>query len=299
MSPDLFLMGQNMKPNKLFTLIQCMCLMGILYFCQILLAQDDSEKDPKEKSPIEKLLDQYSEHLKENPKDTQTRLLRARTYSRENMHKEAIADITYLVTKQNFKSPNLYDFRGAENFKAGEIQASIDDFDAAIKMQPDREKGHWMRGISYYYAKEYQAGQEQFEAYQDFDNSDVENAVWRFLCMAKRYNFEKAQKEILKIGEDRRVPMKQVYDLFAGKGSPDDVMKAANDDKRGKEMQSHQLFYAHQYLGLYYEALGDHEKSMMHIKKSIEHPISHYMYYVSLVHAKIRQPKAVKIKKED
>ena len=76
------------------------------------------------------------------------------------------------------------------------------------------------------------------------------------------------------------------------------MLKAASDDKRGKEMQSHQLFYAHQYLGLYYEALGAHEKSMTHIKKSIEHPISHYMYDVSLVHHKLRQPKSVKLKSD-
>ena len=42
---------------------------------------------------------------------------------------------------------------------------------------------------------------------------------------------DKARAGILKIGRDRRVPMMEVYALFAGKAQPADVLAAA---KRGE-----------------------------------------------------------------
>src|SRR5205823_14837091 len=120
-----------------------------------------------------------------------------------------------------------YQHRGLVLFKMGKIAESIADFDEYIKVKPDKKISHWQRGISYYYAGRYDDGRKQFEGYQDFDSNDVENAVWRFMCMAKPDGIAAARKSILKIGDDRRVPMRQVYDLFKGALKPDDVLAAA------------------------------------------------------------------------
>ena len=47
------------------------------------------------------------------------------------------------------------------------------------------------------------------------------------MCMARKDGIDKARKEILKIGNDKRVPMRQVYDLYKGDLKPADVFNAA------------------------------------------------------------------------
>ena len=99
---------------------------------------------------------------------------------------------------------------------AGQIKRSIDDFDRFVELKPQQEPHHWKRGISYYYAGRYDDGRRQFEGYQTVDDNDVENAVWRYLCMARSLGVQAARDAILKIKHDRRVPMMEVYALYSG-----------------------------------------------------------------------------------
>jgi lipoprotein NlpI len=117
------------------------------------------------------------------------------------------------------------------------------------------------------------------------DTNDVENAVWHYLCNARAAGVEKARAGLLKIGKDRRVPMTEVYALFAGKAKPEDVLTAARaGDPRGEELKR-RLFYAHLYLGLYYETEGDKKKAREHITKAADdYRIGHYMGDVAVVH---------------
>src|ERR1700737_4291932 len=72
-----------------------------------------------------------------------------------------------------------YNRRGAEHFKMGHIQQSLDDFDHAIRLEPGQAPYHWQRGISLYYAGRYEDGRKQFELHRTVNPNDVENAVWR------------------------------------------------------------------------------------------------------------------------
>jgi lipoprotein NlpI len=116
------------------------------------------------------------------------------------------------------------------------------------------------------------------------DTNDVENAVWHFLCVARPSGVEKARAAILKIGNDRRVPMMQVYQLFAGKIKPDDVLEAVKAGKPGEKEFNARLFYAHLYLGLYHEVSGDAKKALEHLSTATDHKIEHYMWDVARVH---------------
>ena len=60
--------------------------------------------------------------------------------------------------------------------------------------------------------------------------------------------------------------MKEIHALFAGKGTEEAVLKAAEEGE-GERLRNHRC-YAHLYLGLYYEALGDNAKAKDHILKS-------------------------------
>ena len=197
---------------------------------------------------------------------------------------EAVADYSKAL-EVDPADGQLWHLRGCSQFKAGKIAASIADFDKYITLVPKAKVSHWQRGISYYYAGRWDDGIAQFEGYQTYDSNDVENAVWRFMCMARKDGIAKARKEILKIGDDKRVPMRQVYDLYAGKLKPDDVLAAAQAGEPAREVLNRQLFYAHLYVGIYHELEGNKKRALEHLQKAAaEHRIGHYMWDVARVH---------------
>tara|TARA_B100001013_G_C24604611_1_gene440443 strand:- start:798 stop:1526 length:729 start_codon:yes stop_codon:yes gene_type:complete len=190
------------------------------------------------------------------------------------------------------RAAGAFDRRGGLHFIAGRVKESVADFDMAVKLDPGREPWHWRRGISYYYVGKFEEGKKQFEGYQTVDSSDVENATWRYLCMARISGTDAASKAILKIGDDRRVPMRQIYDLYAGKLKPEDVMEAARAGNPSPRELNMRLFYTHLYLGLYFEAAGKGELARKHIVKAADdHKIGHYMWDVAHVHANILRSK--------
>jgi lipoprotein NlpI len=199
---------------------------------------------------------------------------------------KTLADLDKQI-QSNPKAAEAYHERGCVHFKLANFKASVRDFDRYIELKPERKAGHWQRGISYYYAGQYDNGKKQFEGYQDFDSNDVENAVWRFMCMARAAGIPKARKDMLKIGNDRRVPMRQVYELFSGKLSPADVLDAARrtgDGKLGLEAQNRALFYAHLYVGIHYDLQGDSAQALLHLNKAVsDYRIGHYMWDVARV----------------
>ncbi len=213
-------------------------------------------------------------------------LTRAAIYSALHKPKEAIADYSKVI-QLDPKSVEAYSLRGGEHFKLGHIKESIADFNKQIALKPGDYTNHWRRGISCYYAGRYADGAKQFEAGKKVYFNDVENAVWHFLCVARSSSVAKARKALLKIGEDTRVPMMEVYALFAGKAKPEDVLAAAKKTAKGTkpEVKKEQLFYAHLYLGLYYEVLGNKKLARDHMQKAArDYLIGHYMGDVARVH---------------
>ncbi|MFO0841723.1 MAG: hypothetical protein U0797_04890 [Gemmataceae bacterium] len=177
------------------------------------------------------------------------------------------------------------DARGAAQFLRGQFAESVADFDRVVRLRPEKANGHWRRGISLYYAGKFDEGKRQFEGYESVDTNDVENAVWHFLCAARKDGVEKARAAILKIGKDRRTPMAEVYDLFRGKAKPEDVLAAANDGKLSEQERSRALFYAHLYLGIYHDLLGETRKAKGHLAEAAgKYKIDHYMGEVARVH---------------
>ncbi len=203
---------------------------------------------------------------------------------------EAIEDFTKAISLDP-KFADAYQRRGSEHFKLGHINESITDFDKFIELRPDQMAGHWQRGISYYYAGRFDEGWKQFKAYEQKDTNDVENAVWHYLCLARVSSPEKARESLLKIGRDRRIPLMTIYGLFKGEAKPEDVLTAANDGAPPAAERNQRLFYAHLYLGLYYESLGNKEKTLEHITKAAEEfTIPEYMGDVARVHlARLRK----------
>lgn len=190
------------------------------------------------------------------------------------------------------KLAEIYSRRGGLQFKVGNIAKSLDDFDTQIKLHPKEGPAHWRRGISLYYAERFADGVAQFASSDKAEPQDVENAVWHLLCNARVIGLERARKQMLKVERDQRVPMMEVYALFAGTSTPEKVLQQASAGNPNENERKQRLFYAHFYIGLYCEMTKQPELSLEYIEKAArDYPISHYMMDVARVHAKLRAKK--------
>jgi lipoprotein NlpI len=215
--------------------------------------------------------------------DFKLMVLRAQRYSDEGQHAKAVEELTTAI-QRNPDNSDVVNFRGSERLLCSQFSDAIADFDRYLEKNPNQKPYHWKRGIALYYAGRYDDGVKQFDLHQSVNPADVENAVWRYLCMVKRDDVETAQKNLLKIGADPRVPMKEIYDLFSGNRSVD-VLRAAQEHNPGQEELRSRLFYAHLYLGLFSDAQGDVSKSIEHLKQALEkYSVNHYMGEVAKVH---------------
>jgi lipoprotein NlpI len=210
-------------------------------------------------------------------------LAQATSATERGDHAQAITHLTAVITKSPTTTIAWY-LRGRANFCAGQIPASVADFDKYVQLVPQAEARQWERGIAYYYAGKFAEGAKQFELYQTFHDQDVENSAWRYLCVARAENVEKAQANMLPIANDRRVPMMQIYELYRGKLKPEDVL-AASDKLTARDQRNLARFYAHLYIGLWHEVGGRAEEAKKHILEAEKHKIAHYMWDVAHVHA--------------
>jgi hypothetical protein len=110
-------------------------------------------------------------------------------------------------------------------FKLAKITESIQDFDHAEQLDHSIKPYLWQRGLSYYYAEQYQLGAEQFEIDLSVNSQDVEETVWRYLCIAQFQGVEVAKNTLLPVKNDPRPVLRSVYDLFAGNCTPEDLLK--------------------------------------------------------------------------
>jgi lipoprotein NlpI len=213
--------------------------------------------------------------------------IRGRANSLSKRPALAIADFTQSL-KLEPSSTSLYQVRGEDYFRVGRFKESVADFDRYLELVPAQKPYHWQRGISLYYAGEFEEGRKQFELHQTVNAHDVENAVWHFLCTTRVSGLAKARAALIPIEGDARIPMSQVHGLFSGKLKVADVLKAARAGNPSAKELNNRLFYAHLYLGLYFEATGDSAASREHIfKAASEFNADHYMGDVARSHAAI------------
>lgn len=212
-------------------------------------------------------------------------LLRAAMYEALGKFSDASKDMTAaLATTPD--SAEIFNRRGTVYFKSGDMNKAIADFDRAIQLDPSQEPHHWQRGIAYYYAGRYADGRRQFELHKTVNPHDVENGVWHFLCVARIDGPDAARAAMIPISGDGRVPMRQVYEMFRGKLTPEQVFEAAKAGRPGTDDLEERLFMANLYVGLYHEAHGDLAAARKYITSAArDYPRGHYMWHVARLHA--------------
>ncbi len=182
----------------------------------------------------------------------------------------------------SLESASDYVSRGIRRFRDNNISGALRDFQKAVELDPRTRPYLWQRGISHYYAGEFKKGRQQFESHQIVNPHDVENATWHFVCVAAVDGIGTAKNSLIKIDitRDTRIPMSEIYQFYAGHGSEDSVIEAA--DKANTELAR---MYAHLYLGLYYEVAGEVDKARSHMRFAAAAKLQkHYMHDVAKVH---------------
>lgn len=215
-------------------------------------------------------------------------MLRGDIHSLRGQSSKAIENYNEYINRRPANGAGFYR-RAMEYFRLSRLKDSIADFDKLAELHPDRAAHLWQRGISYYYSGDFEKGRKQFEQHQTVNKRDVENAVWHFLCVAKLEGIDKAREQLIPIEGDARIPMAQIFALFAGKGSGAEVLKAAQEGNPSPEQLKERMFYAHLYLALFEEAKGNASASLEHIRKAAgEFSQKHYMGDVARVHLALR-----------
>jgi lipoprotein NlpI len=180
------------------------------------------------------------------------------------------------------QAPQAMMSRAVDDFENGRFAESAAAFDSVAKAVPDQAPYLWQRGIALYYAGRYDDCRRQFESHRSVNPDDVENAAWHFLCVARAESPAKARAALLPVGPDPRVPMRQVYDMFRGTLTPEQVVAAAGS-------QPDAQFYAQLYVGLYLEAVGMKDRALEHIRIAAADRFARYggyMHMVARVHAR-------------
>jgi lipoprotein NlpI len=172
--------------------------------------------------------------------------------------------------------------RAIADFMSGRVRASADGFDNLAELLPDSVPQLWQRGIALYYEGRYKECAKQFALHRAVNPTDAENVAWHFVCVARAESAQKARTSVLSIVPDSRIPMPELYDLLRGLTTPERLMDAAlSTGKLEAE------FDAHLYLGLYFEALGDSERTRIHITAAASdrfNPIGGFMHAAAKAH---------------
>jgi lipoprotein NlpI len=170
--------------------------------------------------------------------------------------------------------------RAITDFRAGRIEQSLAGFDRVAAIPPADAPYLWQRGIALYYAGKFRECRDMFVSHRTVNPDDVENAAWHFLCVARAESPDAALKQLLPVGPDARLPMQEVYQMFQGRMTQAQVMKAAGSDASAQ-------FFARLYIGLYLEATGNRDAGRAQIEIAAENRfagVGGYMHDVARVH---------------
>lgn len=168
-------------------------------------------------------------------------------------------------------------------YRVGSIEPAIEALERVARARPQDRPFLWQLGISYYDAGRFGEGTSLFEEHRRVNPNDVENALYHWLCVAGDQGVEVAKQRMLPAPGDPRIPMNEVYQLYAGKGSPEAVQAAAEqlstDDPRAPDAQ----LFADLYIGLWHHAHGRREAAASSFQAAAQTKQTHYMADVARV----------------
>ena len=194
--------------------------------------------------------------------------------------------IVTLAAQRGSDNPRAILDQAIDDFLAGRLSASVAGFDRVAAAAPQAAPQLWQRGIALYYAGRYQDCRAQFESHRTVNPNDVENPAWHFMCVAKAESPAKARTALLPVGPDQRSPMREIYEMFRGKMTPEAILATGATEPSAR-------FFAELYVGLYYDAIGDRARATQHLRNAAAKnyaPAGGYMHRVAELHPLLRTP---------
>ena len=186
----------------------------------------------------------------------------------------------FLATFAGWQDPREVMAKAVDDFRAGRTEQSAAGFDRLAALVPGQAPELWQRGIAQFYAGRFRDCRDMFISHRTVNPDDVENAAWHFLCVARAESPEAARTQILPVGPDARVPMREVYQMFQGRATPAQVLAVAGADLSAQ-------FFGRLYVGLYLEAAGDRVKGRESLAIAAQQrfaKVGGYMHDVARVH---------------
>lgn len=242
--------------------------LALVLACSGSVAQDDSSQDGREKAETERNAD--------SDEDSRT--------SRRMRLDQSLHRLNGVVSDTPSR---LHHERAEILFRLGRFNDAVRDYDAAARFgRPHDEDSCWERGLAQYYAGDFRGGREQFSRYHRVGPSDIENGLWRFLCIAEEEGIAKAREGEFEYPRKARKPFPALLALYLDRGSANAVLEEAVRDTSSAEERTTNLFYAHYYLGKYYEIVDQKELALVHVRTALAHKISHFMYACAEADAK-------------
>ncbi len=173
----------------------------------------------------------------------------------EKLNAELIESLTNQLKEKETIDPaaadavSQYSARGDVFMFLGEFEKAEADYLSMVKLKPDLDASHWRLGIAMFFANHPKQAAAQFDKYNSFDNIDRENGIWRYLSHYRAFGKDEARRQLLRYEQDDRPPFKEVYRLFDGSLTAEEVLKAIPDDPAAASRES-RLFYSHLYIGM-------------------------------------------------
>lgn len=167
----------------------------------------------------------------------------------------------------------------------GAFPEAVAQFEKMIEVDSNQDAGNWRLGIAYYFNGQYDKSARQFEKYHAYDGRDRENGIWKFLAQEKVDGIAKARAEMLTYEQFDREPFPALYEMYAGKRTPDEVFAEIEKKELSKNVEV--MFYANYYVGLYELMSGNRPKALALLGKAVEikpRPDTVYMWNVARLH---------------
>lgn len=153
------------------------------------------------------------------------------------------------ITDDTPSASQKYSMRGDVQMFLGNYELAVADYRKMVVLDPTLDASHWRLGIALFFAGKPEEAAAQFEKYHSFDNVDRENGIWRYLSHYRASGMERARKELLRYEHDDRPPFAEVYQLFEGKLTPEQLRSSLPENLTASDRQSRE-FYIDLYIGL-------------------------------------------------
>jgi tetratricopeptide (TPR) repeat protein len=157
--------------------------------------------------------------------------------------------------------------RGDTHLFLGKFEEAVADYEKMIALDPGLDASHWRLGIAYHFTRQWEKSSAQFAKYHSYDGRDRENGVWKFFADTRRHDFATARREMLKYTRFDREPFPAIYDLLAGRTTPEQFQAHLDEKQLAGNRQV--MFFAHYYRGLFQKWSGEHEKALTDLRAAV------------------------------